>query len=168
MVLSAAYSHKEDKPIPGLLGEITMFFGDISVFPTQTHALCDGNNGTPDLRGQFIRGWSDTVGQEYPGSPARINNYQSAMTAKPITEFSTGDVSNTHTHGSSDGGEFLTDISSLGAENVGTGSTPAFVGENRVSATTGESTSHTHIVTNGGDIETRPKNFSLAHIMRIA
>ena len=59
-----------------LIGEITMYFGDISIFPTATHALCDGLNNTPDLRGKFVRAWSDTVGQEFPSSPARRNDDQ--------------------------------------------------------------------------------------------
>ena len=68
-----------------MIGEITMYFGDIAIFPTATHALCDGANGTPDLRGRFIRGWSDAVGQEFSGSSARRNNTQVDATAMPTS-----------------------------------------------------------------------------------
>ncbi len=59
-----------------LTGSIIMYSWDISGFPTDTRALCDGNNATPDLRWQFIRGWSDATGQEYSGSPARRDDLQ--------------------------------------------------------------------------------------------
>lgn len=62
-------------------GAVMMYYIDILPnFPINISGslwyLCDGNNGTPDLRGQFIRGWSDEVDQEFAGSSPRVNNYQ--------------------------------------------------------------------------------------------
>ena len=120
-----------------LTGEITMYHGDISIFPTSTHALCDGLNNTPDLRGQFVRGWSDTVGQEYAGSPARRNNTQSESVQS-------------HNHG-------------VPLDLVGsTGSSPVIAANKGISNFQGIASDST------GGPETRPKNYSLAFIMRIA
>lgn len=130
-------------PLNGLstsaqIGEITMYHGDISIFPTATHALCDGQNNTPDLRGQFVRGWSDAVGQEYSGSPARRNDYQ----AQEIQS---------HNHG-------------VQRDLIGsTGSTNDVTAANE-----GISDFNPAATTNTGGVETRPKNYALAYIMRVA
>lgn len=146
-----------------MIGEITMYFGDIAIFPTATHALCDGANGTPDLRGRFIRGWSDAVGQEFSGSSARRNNTQVDATAMPTSAFtnSTDDVipnSEETPYGTLDAWDAVT----TGNTHTGTG---AFL----VKYLTGNWTdgSHTHAIS-GGDAETRPMNYALAFIMRIA
>lgn len=134
MNLPPAYTREGSLP---LIGEISMFFGDISVFPTATHALCDGNNGTPDIRGQFIRGWSDGDDQEYPGSTARRNDTQlEAIQA--------------HTH-------------EVNYDNNGSiGVFPSSATNRGISAFFSQSTQST------GGPETRPKNYALALIMRIA
>jgi len=119
------------------IGEITMYHGDIDIFPTNSHALCDGSSGTPDLRGQFIRGWSDASGQEYSGSSARRNNTQTESIQS-------------HTHATP------YDLN---------GSTGSFG-----SAATNQGISNFFQIDVGatGGPETRPKNYALAYIMRIA
>ena len=143
------------------IGKISMFSGDISIFPTATHAMCDGNNGTPDLRGQFIRGWSDAVGQEYGGSPARRDNTQTASvkpdgmsvsSTKPFGDNSLPNGTFDSWEGASPG-----DVSVPGSGAF----IPKFGG-----GSWGEG-NHTHTV-NGTGNETRPKNFALAFIMRVA
>lgn len=120
-----------------LVGEITMYHGDIAIFPTSTHALCDGLNNTPDLRGQFVRGWSDSVGQEYDSSPARRNDYQT-------------DEIKAHSH------EITRDI------DTSTGSSVDFAANQGISNQNAATTQNT------GGVETRPKNYTLAFIMRIS
>lgn len=43
------------------MGSIIMWYGDITAIPTGW-ALCDGNNGTPDLRNRFIIGATTSTG----------------------------------------------------------------------------------------------------------
>lgn len=42
-------------------GIVFDWFGDVTNVPSHLK-LCDGTNGTPDLRGRYIRGWTDTFG----------------------------------------------------------------------------------------------------------
>ncbi|MGR3177845.1 MAG: hypothetical protein ACUZ8E_07285 [Candidatus Anammoxibacter sp.] len=154
-----------------MIGEITMYFGDIAIFPTATHALCNGANGTPDLRGKFVRAWSDGVGQEYAESPARRNNNQSASTQRPIVSFVTN-ATGLHTHGQTNGkgnGRWLQ------GGNDETGSDAdlyqgASTGNVKLwwDVSIASDGNHSHNITGGGDIETRPVNYTLAFIMRIA
>ena len=51
------------------LGGIIMWSGAISAIPTGW-SLCDGSNGTPDLRNKFVLGaWSDSASVAYPNVP---------------------------------------------------------------------------------------------------
>ena len=130
-------SYKVGIPVGGVI----MFAGDISGFPLIINKvkwqLCDGNNGTPDLRGQFIRGWSDESGQEYESSQPRINNYQ-------------GEEIKSHNHS----------ISRDYRWNVGFNT--QFASDHGISNEVGAFTDNT------GGVETRPKNYSLAFIMRVS
>jgi len=44
------------------VGTILAYVGDLNKIPTNWH-LCDGTNGTPDLRKRFLEGVTDGVGQ---------------------------------------------------------------------------------------------------------
>ena len=51
------------------VGTILAYVGDLNKIPTNWH-LCDGTNGTPDLRGRFLEGVTNDVGQfNSPGLP---------------------------------------------------------------------------------------------------
>ena len=51
------------------LGGIIMWSGAISAIPTGW-SLCNGSNGTPDLRNKFVLGaWSDGASVAYPNVP---------------------------------------------------------------------------------------------------
>lgn len=123
------------------VGMVTMYKGHMNVFPLitngETWALCDGDNGTPDLRGQFIRGWSDADDQEHEGSSPRINDYQ----ADDLKE---------HRH----------EITRDKEGSVGTGAT--------IASPEGQSSYYDAFTENTGGKETRPKNYALAFIMKIA
>jgi len=55
---SVPYAYYAHNGVPS--GAIIMWSGSIDKIP-EGWALCDGNNGTPDLRDRFIRGrWDDT------------------------------------------------------------------------------------------------------------
>lgn len=123
------------------LGMITMYKGHMNVFPLitngETWALCDGDNGTPDLRGQFIRGWSDADDQEHDGSSPRIYDYQ----ADDLKE---------HRH----------EITRDREGSTGTGAT--------IAVSEGQRSLYDAFTENTGGKETRPKNYALAFIMKIA
>ncbi len=48
-------------------GTVVSWYGDITKIPA-TWALCDGTNGTPDLRGRFILGYNPTQQTDGSGS----------------------------------------------------------------------------------------------------
>ena len=161
-----------------LVGEITMFYGDIGVFPTKFHALCNGLHGTPDLRGQFVRAWSDEEGQEYAGSPARRNNAQSQETSAhshtiTVSQYSGSKTTNSagnHSHNvqgyvrnSYDANDPFSNYQGLdtGAGGYGTSNSGGHA------HTVDIAHEHTATAANSGGVETRPKNYALAYIMRI-
>ncbi len=59
-----------DVDIPKWRGMITMWSGDITKIPPGW-ALCDGTNGTPDLRGRFVLGYNPTQQTDPSGGTPR-------------------------------------------------------------------------------------------------
>jgi len=59
-----------DASIPS--GVIVMWAGLLSNVPSGWH-LCDGNNGTPDLRDKFIKGWAAGVNPGDTGGAASVS-----------------------------------------------------------------------------------------------
>jgi hypothetical protein len=51
-------------------GMIVMWSGDVTKIPTGW-ALCDGTNGTPDLRGRFVLGYNPTQQTDASGNPRK-------------------------------------------------------------------------------------------------
>ena len=76
-------------------GMIMMWSGSIASIPSGWR-LCNGNNGTPDLRNKFIIGaWSDGAGSNYPNlPPGQTGGYEDQIV---VTHEHT---INNHTHGS--------------------------------------------------------------------
>ena len=60
---------EQDIPTPMPPGMITLWYGDIDNPPTGW-AVCDGTNGTPDLRNRFVVGAGDTYNIEDEGGAA--------------------------------------------------------------------------------------------------
>lgn len=74
-------------------GCIVMWSGTLASVPSGW-ALCDGQNGTPDLRDRFIKGWAAGVD---PGGTGGSATHTPAGTVSQPTF--TGSALGTHTHG---------------------------------------------------------------------
>lgn len=161
-------------------GVIVMWSGNTANIPSGW-ALCDGQNGTPDLRDRFILGIAQG---EQPGGTG--GSHQKTLTVDHMPNhrhsFTTGSQSKSHTHSVTGGSHShtytFTRVSTAGAA-AGT-SFVANTGSNTVSTS---STSHSHTVGNQSDshthsgntayvgggeaIDIRPKYYKLAFIMKL-
>ena len=157
-------------PVPS--GGIIMWSGLISAIPSGW-ALCDGTNGTPDLRERFIvgAGLSDNAtvtGLQYSVNAVggNITNSHTHPVDPPLTSStSNGD----HSHGGSTGGPSGTSdkCTCAGSSAVGDGG-------HTHSFTTNPGGAHTHDTDiasfNSGNpsvTENRPPYFALAFIMKL-
>jgi len=118
-------------------GMISLWYGSIGSVPSGWY-LCDGSNGTPDLRDRFVVGAGNTYSVAATGGSTTHTITTSEMPSHSHTfSATTGatDLSHTHTYGSSG--------------NYGSGSANAYDARNNNSFTTsGASVSmnHTHTV----------------------
>ena len=87
-------------------GMIMMWSGSIASIPSGWR-LCNGNNGTPDLRNKFIIGaWSDGAGSNYPNlPPGQTGGYEDQIVVSHshtinnhTHSFSATTSDNTHNH----------------------------------------------------------------------
>lgn len=70
-------------PAPVPIGLISMWSGDGTTLPANW-ALCNGTNGTPDLRGKFVVGYHPTVGDyDQPGNLSVLKFTASAAAQIP-------------------------------------------------------------------------------------
>jgi microcystin-dependent protein len=123
----------------------------------------------PDLRGRFLRG-VDAAGTNDLGAASRtaiaaggntgpkVGTLEASATALPTAPFST-DMAPDHTHAPSNGGNFVVQE---GAGGVQTGGNAL-----SVVATTAPAGHHSHVVTTGGDAETRPVNVAINYIIKL-
>lgn len=144
------------------IGIIVMWSGTVETIPS-SWVLCDGSNGTPDLRDRFIvgaggryiigtTGGSDTVTLEEAQMPKHSHSFT---------------------------GNFKTDkaLTRLGYASDGSGSSPSYiVGSNRQRSGTTSILSHFHTITGEGTIgevgrsqshENRPPYYALCFIMKV-
>ena len=130
---TAAWYNIEAGNIP--IGGIIMYDGAYSSIPA-IYALCDGNNGTPDLRGQFIYGAEDEgqVGA-VGGSPDAVNVSHSHNVNHEHNSASVSS-SGSHSHTANHNHEAATTSS--------TGSHKHTINHDHGSANTGYAGSHTH------------------------
>ena len=136
------------------VGGIIMWSGAISAIPTGW-SLCNGSNGTPDLRNKFVLGaWSDGASVAYPNVPP-LGTGGTADAVVVSHTHSITDPGHTHTQ---DGGGTDDD----GGGNV-PGSTSSGTQSNINTATTGIS-----IDTEGvsGTNQNLPPFLALAYIQR--
>jgi len=140
------------------IGGIILWSGTIATIP-DGYKLCNGNNGTPNLRNQFILGaYSDNASVAYPNVPP--NNTGGSANAVVVA----------HSHNFTIGGTERTTIS------VTTGVTESQEtvdesGENvQVLEEVKASNSNVTIVSNGSSATNAniPPYYSLAYIMRIS
>jgi len=61
-------------------GVILFWYGSVATIPPG-FALCDGNNGTPDLRHRFIRGAAGDTGADYAGQTGGADSHGHSGTA---------------------------------------------------------------------------------------
>ena len=143
---------KANSLIPGM---VIMWYGDINQVP-EGWALCNGSNGTPDLRNRFVVGAGSAYTIGNIGGSANVTLTVEQIPSHTHTAVEDG----THTHsytqpsGSYYSGEYIQKSGSVSS----------------TSATTGSSGAHTHTInaTGGGTShENRPPYYALAYIMKI-
>lgn len=164
------------------IGGIIMWSGSIASIPT-SWALCNGANGTPDLRDRFIVGAGSAYAVGATGGANTVTLSTSEMPSHTHNFSATTSTDGTHTHGISDPGHrHFTDFAQT--TSGGTYVEPYPVAGSYASLATTYSTTgisinsagaHTHSVSGTtssagttGAHENRPPYYALAYIMRIA
>lgn len=149
-------------PVPS--GGIIMWSGSVEDIPSDW-ALCDGSNGTPDLRDRFIRG---AGGSNDPGDTGGSSDHNHGGTNS--TTLSTSQIPS-HSHGFENSQSGWNSTNSIGrSNNDGTNSTRFFSSSRSGSgsgvsiANTGGGGSHSHSISNSNHI---PPFYSLAFIMKL-
>lgn len=149
-------------PIPA--GGIIMWSGSIASIPTGW-ALCNGTNGTPDLRDRFIVGAGSSYGVTTTGGQNNVTLTTNELPA--------------HTHGiSTDGSHTHRIQGQRGGDNNDNNNTGALAGGDKGATETGfhfdfyadYSGSHSHTINstgNGQAFDNRPPYYALAFIMKL-
>lgn len=136
---------------PTPTGVIVLWSGSIGSIPVGW-ALCNGSNGTPDLRNRFIVGAGSTYAVDATGGSADAIVVSHTHTATSVVT----DPGHTHATGAASGGNGITTV-----HEVGSGST--FV----VSATTGITVATTNASTGvSGTNANLPPYYALCYIMK--
>ena len=153
-------------------GGIIMWSGAIASIPAGWF-LCDGANGTPDLRDRFVVGAGSTYAVNDTGGVDAVTLTEEQMPAHDHA-FSgeTGGFSDDHNHTPSGGGNFFRQ--GAGGPINGIASGNSFTGGIAVVSTTDvANTDHSHgfagttsSVGSGQAHENRPPYFALAYIMK--
>ena len=155
-----------------------MYSGAINAIP-QGWQLCDGSNGTPDLRGRFIVGYNaddedyETVGET--GGAKAVTLLESQMPQHNHGGNTEGD---SHTHSYKDGYQLISDNSQNGISGKETQSSNYYGMDNADSNNnimhyknrTTDSDTHNHSINSSGggqSHENRPPYYTLAYIIYI-
>jgi microcystin-dependent protein len=156
-------------PVPK--GGIIMWSGSIGTIPTGW-ALCDGANGTPDLRERFIVG-SGGNNASVPGTGYAVGNtggeVTHTLTISEIPSHNHGgstSIDGAHTHNYNDYYRTTSDICASEGCGNGTGND----GLNNPVRTTASDGDHSHTINaEGGNVahENRPPFYALAFIMKL-
>lgn len=165
-----------NQPIP--TGIITMWSGTLVSIPSGWN-LCDGANGTPDLRNKFIMG-AGSVGYSAPGTTggsSSITLSTANLPAHSHTITATMDSQGAHTHAVTDPGHAHTYTVVTGSGGIAIGGGYGQVSTSTGTAYTGISIqsagAHTHTITasassvgSGTPFDPRPPYYVLAFIMK--
>lgn len=164
-------------PVPS--GFIGMWSGSIASIPSGWY-LCDGTNGTPNLRDRFIVGAGDSYAVGAIGGAASVTLTESQIPSHNHTITATSASAGGHTHTINDPGHThsYTLKTTAGGSTVGGDPNSLVNGSaNTGSSTTGITVNsvadHTHTITatagntgGGGSHENRPPYYALAYIMK--
>ena len=165
-----------DEVVP--TGVITMWSGGVLSIPSGW-ALCDGNNGTPDLRDRFIVAAGGSYSPNDTGGADSVSLTESELPSHTHTMNTAG--SHTHTGTTSTDGEHnhtygrIRNGDDQSGEQVGGGGddgsfSTSFAGEHNHTLNVDSAGDHTHTInsTGGGQAhENRPAYFALAFIMKL-
>jgi microcystin-dependent protein len=156
-LLGDTFGSKASGTIP--VGGIIMWSGSTASIPTGW-ALCNGANGTPNLRDRFIVG----AGSDYEvGATGGVNSVALTINEMPSHSHGgkTGDDSPDHTHN-------YTGVEITQETSGGSSTRPR---RDEAKTTTGASNRHQHGITaegGNGAHENRPPYYALAFIMRVS
>ena len=149
-------------------GGIIMWSGSIASIPSGW-ALCDGTNGTPNLRDRFVVGAGSTYAVGATGGADSVTLTTSQIPSHTHTFSGTTSTDGAHTHTITTKTRFSYDTT--GGSNAYGQDTPDGTGPNLVT-NSGGSHSHTFsgttAATGGGTShENRPPYYALAYIMKL-
>lgn len=174
-------------PEPAIpVGVITMWSGAVDAIPTDW-TLCNGENGTPDLRGRFIVGAGDDYNVGNTGGESTHTLAEAEMPAHNHTASSNSVANHAHTVSVAEDGEHLHTINifkyDIAAGESEFGYTP-FMLETGITQPTAEAGAHNHATTvsqagghghtitvnntgSGQAHENRPPYYALCYIMYV-
>jgi len=164
------------------VGGISMFSGDAANLPANW-AICDGSNGTPDLRDRFIVGASDTKALGSTGGRNAITEVP-AHTHGPGTLAAAAGGAHGHTVNDPGHTHTFTDngITTTGTANIETGSRTAIRASSEADTTASRQTGitladapdHTHTISGevasagAASVDITPYYYALAYIRRMS
>jgi microcystin-dependent protein len=156
-------------PVP--MGGIIMWSGAVASIPTGW-ALCDGTNGTPDLRERFIVGaGGDNPTVAVNGTFGGPYNPNTTGGSNGVTLTTAQMPSHNHSMGSAGSHQHMVKEVSRGDEgNSGTDQSIGSHDEGGTEKYTSFDGAHTHTINNtggGGAHENRPPYYALAFIMKL-
>lgn len=173
-------------------GAILMWSGSIGTIPSGWN-LCDGTNGTPDLRNRFVVGAGSSYSVDDTGGASSVTLSASQMPAHTHTFSDTTSAAGAHSHSfsgttSTDGAHNHTyywsgvsgsdnspDVDNATSSGADSGPTSTAGAHNHTfSGTTSSVSDHTHSVSgttssagSGSSHENRPPYYALAYIMKL-
>lgn len=150
----AATKEYVDSKLGGLIpsGVITMWSGAIGSIPSGW-ALCNGANGTPDLRNRFVVGAGSTYAIGATGGADTVTLTVAQMPA--------------HAHTATDAGHAHSIQTKIGLGVQSGKSTPCWVRERTVNTGLGYARITVQAAGGGAAHENRPPYYALAYIMKL-
>ena len=176
-IATTAFVQQNSVPIGGII----MWSGSVSTIPSGW-VLCNGSNGTPDLRDKFIIGAGTTYAPAATGGSATVTLLEANLPAHTHAFTGTTAAGGGHTHTITDPGHAHSVTTRTSAGGADGGFADSWKGTTSVNSsvqTTGitisTAASHTHDVTgtnattgSGTAFNILPPYFALAYIMRTA
>lgn len=147
-------------------GGIILWSGSIASIPAGW-ALCNGANGTPDLRDRFIVGAGSTYSVAAVGGAANTTLVEANLPAHTHSFSATTSSNGSHSH------TYLLHVQTFGGASVA-GAASAAVTANQNSTATSSDGAHTHTVSgttgstgSGTSFTNLPPYYALAYIMKL-